>query len=306
MSVLGATAVAAGASLLGGLFSSKGQKSANKANLEQQRLANQGNIDLANLQYQNDINMWNKQNAYNTPSAQMQRYIDAGLNPNLIYGQGSSGNASSSPQFHAPTLGAYTGQRDALTGGISTAMQSFMNLAQRENLLAQNDNLLAQNDAIRQNTLNATIEATGLAMRNARSELEYKMAQDTYSYSVEAAKLGVRNLEASINNTYADTENKLLGAEQKRLDIKFDDLRRDLTAAQIDNLRESTAKLMQDRDFASFEQDLKRIGIYPNDALFNRILGRVLGGFEELYDRNPPTNKFQSGLLRFSRFLKQR
>lgn len=34
------------------------------------------------------------QNAYNTPSAQMQRFRDAGLNPNLVYTQGSSGNMS--------------------------------------------------------------------------------------------------------------------------------------------------------------------------------------------------------------------
>jgi len=33
-----------------------------------------------------------QQNAYNAPVAQMQRYRDAGLNPNLIYGQGTPGN----------------------------------------------------------------------------------------------------------------------------------------------------------------------------------------------------------------------
>lgn len=43
--------------------------------------------------------MWEEQNAYNTPEAQMKRYRDAGLNPNLIYGQGTSGNASSAPGY---------------------------------------------------------------------------------------------------------------------------------------------------------------------------------------------------------------
>lgn len=40
---------------------------------------------------QQNFDMLNK---YNTPSAQMARFSDAGLNPNLIYGQGNSGNAS--------------------------------------------------------------------------------------------------------------------------------------------------------------------------------------------------------------------
>lgn len=33
---------------------------------------------------------WDKQNKYNSPSQQMQRYKEAGLNPNLIYGQMSN------------------------------------------------------------------------------------------------------------------------------------------------------------------------------------------------------------------------
>lgn len=47
---------------------------------------------LAN-QRQWDLDMWNRQNQFNSPEAQMQRFKDAGLNPNLIYGQGNPGNA---------------------------------------------------------------------------------------------------------------------------------------------------------------------------------------------------------------------
>lgn len=43
---------------------------------------------------------------YNTPKAQMQRYSDAGLSPYLIYGQGSSGNASTpAPADYVPNAG---------------------------------------------------------------------------------------------------------------------------------------------------------------------------------------------------------
>lgn len=42
--------------------------------------------------------MWNKQNAYNTPQAQKQRLIDAGLNPALMYGNGGVQNVAESPQ----------------------------------------------------------------------------------------------------------------------------------------------------------------------------------------------------------------
>lgn len=34
-----------------------------------------------------NLDLWHLQNEYNSPAAQMMRYQDAGLNPNLIYGQ---------------------------------------------------------------------------------------------------------------------------------------------------------------------------------------------------------------------------
>lgn len=60
------------------------------------------NKKLASQQNQYNIDMWKMQADYNSPQAQMQRFKDAGLNPNLIYGQGSSGNMSSAPEMVTP------------------------------------------------------------------------------------------------------------------------------------------------------------------------------------------------------------
>ena len=51
------------------------------------------NQKLAN--YQNDYNywMWQQQNQYNSPKSQMDRFTEAGLSKNLMYGQGDAGNA---------------------------------------------------------------------------------------------------------------------------------------------------------------------------------------------------------------------
>ena len=50
------------------------------------------------------LNLWNLMNEYNSPSAQMQRFKEAGLNPNLIYTQGTSGNASSAAAYSKPDV----------------------------------------------------------------------------------------------------------------------------------------------------------------------------------------------------------
>ena len=47
-----------------------------------------------------NLQLWNLMNEYNTPAAQMQRFQDAGLNPNLIYSQQ---NTTTSPQAASST-----------------------------------------------------------------------------------------------------------------------------------------------------------------------------------------------------------
>lgn len=82
---------------LNGIF----QGSANRA---ERRFARQ----MYGQQREDALSDWNRQNAYDAPSAQMQRFKDAGLNPLLIYGGGSAsaGNASpvrsSSPGSYSP------------------------------------------------------------------------------------------------------------------------------------------------------------------------------------------------------------
>jgi len=56
------------------------------------------NMELAKYQYQMDMRMMRYMNRYNTPANQMKRFEAAGLNPNLVYGQGSSGNMESMPR----------------------------------------------------------------------------------------------------------------------------------------------------------------------------------------------------------------
>ena len=95
ISLLAAAGISAALSALGSLGSSK--------------LSNTSNKSMLNRQFENDVKMWNMQNEYNTPKNQMQRYQDAGLNPNLIYGSGSasSGNASGYPSYGFTRQGRY-------------------------------------------------------------------------------------------------------------------------------------------------------------------------------------------------------
>lgn len=129
---VGAAAISAGAHLIGGLFSSSSSKYAAKAQLQAVRETNKANLDLA--KYQNDWNVaqWNRQNAYNTPAAQRQRYEEAGINPYFALGNIQSGNAeglmSADMANQQPVVSGLQGQSGQILGNsISDAAQSGVN-----------------------------------------------------------------------------------------------------------------------------------------------------------------------------------
>lgn len=64
----------------------------------------QANKELAEYAYDKNLEMWHLQNEYNSPEQQMARFGKAGLNPNLIYGKGTPGNATQLPKYNAPRV----------------------------------------------------------------------------------------------------------------------------------------------------------------------------------------------------------
>lgn len=140
------SAISAGGSFLGNLFGFGSQAATNKANME-----------LAKYQYEKNLEMWNRNNEYNNPQNQMARLKAAGLNPNLVYGQGSVGNASSTPpQFEAPTMQAYTNFGDM---GASSSFDQYMRAKDLESTIKNRDAntaLIKAEESLRQYDLSVT------------------------------------------------------------------------------------------------------------------------------------------------------
>jgi hypothetical protein len=79
--------------------------------------------------YQNDYNlwMWNKENKYNSPASQVDRWSEAGLSTNLMYGQGNSGNAGSATPAERSNVGS---DGPGISNVIERFMDTRMKLAQ--------------------------------------------------------------------------------------------------------------------------------------------------------------------------------
>lgn len=114
------------------IFNTTSQSSINRKQIE----AAYG-LQKDQQQYLSD--MYDKSNAYNSPTQQMQRLVDAGLNPNLVYGQGSTNvagvagvpnaHANAAPNLHAPQMNL---------SAMSTVVGQWMQAEANTNLLKSN------------------------------------------------------------------------------------------------------------------------------------------------------------------------
>ncbi|UKI24905.1 MAG: hypothetical protein L6U61_11910 [Bacteroidales bacterium] len=134
----------------------------NKANLAIARETNAYNYLLASKQNDWNIEQWNRENAYNTPSAQRQRLLDAGLNPNLMLDGGDAGNArgldSANYANAQPTtmqnpaqekLGLLQSIQGVLQSANDTAMQYAKQRSEIANLDSQTNAQNIQNSYLR-------------------------------------------------------------------------------------------------------------------------------------------------------------
>lgn len=133
-----------GSGLLSGISSLFGQSSAVRAarraaaaNLQAARETNETNIMLADRAQKYNVENWSRENAYNTPRAQMLRLQAAGLNPNLAYGELTNSKAGSIPAYSVPEQVTPHFDSDAFMrvnpwqsafGAASTAINSYLDL----------------------------------------------------------------------------------------------------------------------------------------------------------------------------------
>lgn len=158
MSVIGAAAIGAGISALGGLLSSSLSNSANAS------------MDRETRDWQEY--MYNKNNAYNTPVNQRARLEAAGINPALAFQNGNTGVASSAPSAVQHTPADFS----ALGSGLAQAGQMAL---QAQNIDAQNDLIRSQAEA--QKIDNINLQARKIAeWENLKADLKKKNADTSW------------------------------------------------------------------------------------------------------------------------------
>lgn len=85
-----------------------------------------GSTEMNKKTYDQNFEMWNKNNAYNDPSAQMKRLTDAGVNPLLAFGDSASSGMSSGGGAGSGGSGGSGGIQQMV--GIKSALAGINNV----------------------------------------------------------------------------------------------------------------------------------------------------------------------------------
>jgi len=286
---LAATALQSLGGVQGGLLN---QVSAMGNNIIQDKI-NQRNY---NQQKRDNLEFWAMQNEYNSPQQQMQRFKDAGLNPNLIYGQGSAGNASPIQTADIKP----TNVTDPRQG-----QQNTFNLSELYDLeikAATVDNLRAQNTVIQQDALlkKALTQNTLTGEERRRFDLDFE--GELRGVSADTRKEKLRQLKTTTdisinedarralltNKTLEKAAEEMLNLREQRLNMRTERGRTQADTLRLkietDRLRQTIENLKKDGTLKDLDLQLRKDGINPNDPMWARFLGRYLSN---LLDENP-------------------
>lgn len=267
--------ISGGATLLGDVVGSIVQGAQNR---QQRQFA----LDMYNRQRTDALADWNMQNAYNSPASQMARLKAAGLNPNLVYGNGAVANNTS-------------GVRSASQGNYNPHAPNWANIPgdfvgayyDAQIKQATVDNLAEQRKVMQTTAAKNMADIILKGVNSTRGKQVIQQSGDLFGTVMETAKANLQAITTNIAKTQADTQftldaneraelmtanNIAQGVERialMRAQIAHTDVDRQRIIQTIENLKKTG--LIQD-----FEIQLNKKGLTRNDEYYYRIGSKLV------------------------------
>lgn len=247
-----AGAAALGSSAVNAVQSGKMNKRAEKFSRE-----------MWDKQGQREIDYWKMQNAYNDPSAQMSRLKDAGLNPNLVYGNGadtqsnlpSPSSPMAPPRYNVPNIDIQGVVQSALA-----TQQAEANIARTKAETRSIDSRTAGTEF--QNQLNNMIGIDQMANRynSEVATLQTKEAKALHEYNAWQA--------GAFQGQPSDSKNSPIA---KAIKAGYDQ-----TLQTLQNSKKTGDIMSFEREIKKFEAGLAKQGISPNSPWYVKIVGDLI------------------------------
>jgi len=250
--------IAGGLSGLAGFGQSLIQANVNKKNEAFTR-------EMYERQRKDSLADWSMMNEYNSPTAQMERFKQAGLNPNLIYGQQNTsvmarGASSGQPSREAPNVAAIA------SNALSAYMDVRIKEQQLDNLKQENARIIADTALKSVNTdktdfflgIDKSLKDSIIYGRQATNDIigwNRDILQNTAPVKIDMAKQNLEQIIETVAKIKADRSKSV--AERDRIMQSIDNLKKDGTLKQL-------------------EINLRNNGVNPNGKIWERVIGLIL------------------------------
>lgn len=262
----------AGATLAGAGISGGSGIIASHFNRKLIRQTNQQNIDQANYEYARSradaIADRDFANKYNSPEQQMLRFKEAGLNPNLIYGQAGNTQSAvvrssdtSAPPRQAPQFDPHLGM-----DVVGTALRALSVITDTENTRALTELNRTRNQG----------ELIGVDQRN----LNLEKSKSTMPLEIENWRLRNESMRTNQHLMLSRNEREALAsadnhkkALEELITIR---LSRAKTREEITNLIHARSLMKNDNLVKEAELQLRKQGVHPTDPWYLRKFLQVL------------------------------
>lgn len=256
------------------------------------------NEKMYEWQLRDNKKLWEMQNEYNSPQEQMRRLKAAGLNPNLVYGEGATAMARSSPQ--GADIKPWNPESPKIEGNpIGEAVLKYNDVRQQQQ---QIDNLKNQNEtetkrqALTDAQTMATLKQAGytdVQIRALIQEIEQKSMLNPIS--LQAAQQNVRKTEHEIGKIMEDTQ--YTRDQNRRSETIMNDtlkntaIGRNKTHKEIQEMTEKIFLLKKEQGIKAVEAKLAEWGLNPHDSQIIRAAALASDPVE--YNTRP--NKAKTG-----------
>lgn len=243
----------------------------------QNRASRKFSKQMYERQYNDNIKFWQMQNEYNSPQAQMQRFQQAGLNPNLIYGRGDSGNAGqiNTPdvqpvQNRVPDFSSIGRAGEALSQGILERSQNY------EIRQAQLDGLKLDNEtkAITNVTKRFEQQITGIKYNRD----QYGWEQNLHQTQADASRADLQQKYANLQYTLDENQRKAVmqsGNLKEQLQrIMTMQESRAKSQEERKHIQQSVKNLQKDEQLKQIEIEMRDMGWTPGSPAWMGVLTR--------------------------------
>lgn len=234
--------------LIDGLFGFGNNRSTNRTNLQIARETNAANLALAQQQNEWNLEQWNRQNEYNSPAHQRDLLLEAGFNPNIYGGQGSTADSL----FSAPLANQQAATVNPMPAGLFGSFDDILNPLRLELEKKRLQNEIKKTDA-----------------DVAKTNLDIKQAQEIFPYLKDSAMYQSFSHRAQATVDDASTQYRIA---EIYLDNRAKEAIIKLNKEQMYEIRQRCRLISAQTDLAKKESLFKQLEID-----FSKQFGMPLG-----------------------------